>query len=74
MFFCDCVSSFAHTFFDTAPEGLLDDFWAEKKEKGNSPRGGGHAFGSLIAVFGGGQPFLQKVPSETRPGGHVDDF
>ena len=39
MFFCDSVSSFAHTFFDTAADGLLDDFWAEKTEKGNSPRG-----------------------------------
>ena len=38
------------------------------------PRAAGHAFGQCRPMFREGRPFLQKVVSETPPGGHFDDF
>ena len=38
------------------------------------PRAAGHAFGQCRPMFREGGPFLQKVVSETPPGGHFDDF
>ena len=35
--FGEFVAFFSQTFFDTTPEGLLDDLWAQNEEKGSSP-------------------------------------
>ena len=37
-------------------------------------RAAGHAFGPCRPMFREGRLFLQKVASETPPGGHFDDF